>query len=154
MPATPEEEPGQQAQENQAQLRIVTDPDKSDAESGSTQDLQDQLLVTMEEIESNRITTGAIESRLARMEAELERMQQLVELKDAQIAALESDVAAHEAIQEAAQAAEPPAPAAGAAPSPPAARHCPGPCKQYALDGDSNRTDTRGPGPASATSLV
>ncbi len=118
-PAAPVEEPEQPEQENQAQLRIVTDPDKSDAEPGSSQNLQEQLLVTMEEIESNRITTGAIESRLARMEAELERMQKLVELKDEQIAALESDVAAREAIQKAAEAAEPPAPAARPTPQRP-----------------------------------
>ena len=118
-PAAPVEEPEQQEQENQAQLRIVTDPDKSDAEPGSSQDLQEQLLVTMEEIESNRITTDAIESRLARMEAELERMQKLVVLKDEQIAALESDVAAREAIQKAAEAAEPPAPAARPTPQRP-----------------------------------
>ena len=39
----------------------------------------------------------AIETRLARMEAELERMQRLVELKDTQIAALESEAAARKA---------------------------------------------------------
>lgn len=95
-----------------AQLRIVTDPEKSDAEKGSQQNLQEQLLVTMEEIESNRITTGAIEARLKRMEAELDRMQKLVELKDAQIATMQSDAAAKKAIQEAAKIAEPPPPVA------------------------------------------
>lgn len=106
-PVAGEQEP------SEAQLRILTEK-KQQGEPGepigSQQDLQEQLLVTMEEIESNRITTNAIESRLARMEAELTRMQKLVELKDAQIAALESDAAAREAIQAAAQVAEPPPP--------------------------------------------
>jgi FimV-like protein len=95
---------------NEAQLRILTESDVQEKPVGSQQNLQEQLLVTMEEIESNRITTDAIESRLARMEAELTRMQKLVELKDAQIAALQSDAAAREAIQAAAQVAEPPPP--------------------------------------------
>ena len=54
---------------------------KTDAEPGGDQAIKEQLLVTMEEIGSNRITTGAIRSRLARLEAELNRMQRLVELK-------------------------------------------------------------------------
>lgn len=99
-PATPEQPEGADAT-----LRIVTDepagPGKDDEQS-----LKDRLLVTMEEIESNRITTDAIESRLARLESELSRMQQLVELKDAQIAALQSEVKAREAIALAAQAAQ------------------------------------------------
>lgn len=104
-PTKPEPEP-----EDDAQLRIVTDSSKSDIPAGSQQNLQEQLLVTMEEIESNRITTDAIETRLARMEAELTRMQKLVELKDAQIAAMQSDAAERQAIQTAAQTAEPPPP--------------------------------------------
>jgi len=125
-------QPSAEQQEANAQLRILTDPDRAEpnAKAGSQQGLQEQLLVTMEEIESNRITTGAIETRLARMEAELDRMRQLVELKDAQIAALQSDVAAKEAIQAAARIAEPPppAPATTATPaSPPAAKHAPAP---------------------------
>ena len=87
------------------QLRIVTEEPTPRGENRDEQSLNDRLLVTMEEIESNRITTNAIESRLARLEDELSRMQQLVELKDAQIAALQSEVKAREAIAEAAQAA-------------------------------------------------
>jgi pilus assembly protein FimV len=79
------------------QLRIVSGKAKSDVIPDDRQELHDQWLVTMEEVESNRITTDAIESRLARMEAELERMQRLVELKDTQIAALESEAAARKA---------------------------------------------------------
>ncbi len=95
------------------QLRIVTAAkDEEGGESESEQDLRDQLLITMEEIESNRITTAAIESRLGRLESELDRMQKLVELKDAQIAALQSELSAREAIQQAAQASEPAPPAA------------------------------------------
>ena len=110
---TPASKPEEKAPVSEAQLRIVTaDKKMPDVPAGSQQDLQKQLLVTMEEIESNRITTEGIESRLARMEAELTRMQKLVELKDAQIAALQSDAAAREAIQAAAQTAEPPAPPA------------------------------------------
>jgi FimV-like protein len=106
-------EPTAETPETDPQLRILTDPGKTEskAETASQPGLQKQLLVTMEEIESNRITTDAIETRLARMEAELDRMQQLVELKDAQIAALQSDIAAKEAIQAAAKIAEPPPPA-------------------------------------------
>ncbi len=78
-------------------LRIVSGKAKSDVIPDDQQELHDRWLVTMEEVESNRITTDAIETRLARMEAELERMQQLVELKDTQIAALESEAASRKA---------------------------------------------------------
>ena len=70
----------------------------------------------MEEIESNRITTGAIESRLARLEGELNRMQELVDLKDAQIAQLQSQLSAREAAE-----ARPPAPAGQQGPDAPQA---------------------------------
>ena len=103
-----------------AQLRILNEKEKTDAEPGSDQAIQEQLLVTMEEIESNRITTGAIESRLARLEAELDRMQRLVELKDAQIEALQSEVATRETLQQEAQVAEPTMPAAVPPQLPPA----------------------------------
>jgi pilus assembly protein FimV len=93
--------------EDDVQLRIVADKDKAAIEEGSDQDIKDQLLVTMEEVESNRITTDAIEARLERMEAELSRLQKLVELKDAQILALQSEVSAQEEIRAAAQQAEP-----------------------------------------------
>ncbi len=71
-----------------ATLRIVT----RDSVSGE-QALEHQLLATMEEIESNRLNTGAIETRLARLEEELARMQKLIDLKDEQIVALESELA-------------------------------------------------------------
>lgn len=103
-----------------AQLRILNEKEKTDAKPGSDQAIQEQLLVTMEEIESNRITTGAIESRLARLEAELDRMQRLVELKDAQIEALQSEVATRETLQQEAQVAEPTLPAAVPPQLPPA----------------------------------
>ena len=96
--------------EDNAQLRIVTNQDKSD-EPGSEEDLQKQLLVTMEEIESNRLATDAIESRLARMEAELQRMQQVIELKDRQISALQSEVATRDTARDATQVADPAPPA-------------------------------------------
>lgn len=92
------------------QLRIMTDDDKGKPEPGSDQDLQAQLLVTMEEIESNRLTTDAIESRLARLEAELSRVQQLVDLKDEQIAALQSEVASRDENIAAAPTTETPLP--------------------------------------------
>ena len=101
--------PTQQA-DSDAQLRIVTEKEKPDAETANQQELKEQLLVTMEEIESNRITTAAIESRLAGLESEIDRMQKLLELKDAQIAALQSEVSAREAIQQAARASGPAAP--------------------------------------------
>ena len=80
----------------QDQLRIVNEqataaPDKPDE---TAKELEDKLLVTLEQIESNRLTAGAMESRLARLEAELERMQQLIELKNAQIEALRAEVSA------------------------------------------------------------
>ncbi len=87
------------ATDEQGQLRIVTEKDKLDMASASEQDLKEQLLLTMEEIESNRITTGAIESRLARLEGELNRMQELVDLKDAQIVQLQSELSAREAAE-------------------------------------------------------
>ena len=90
--------------DQQGQLRIVTEKEKLDMASASEQDLKEQLLLTMEEIESNRITTGAIESRLARLEGELDRMQELVDLKDAQIAQLQSELAAREAAEAATHA--------------------------------------------------
>jgi FimV-like protein len=88
--ASPTAAPPAQAE---PKLRIVAEPAKSDAVPADEQALQEQLLVTMEEIESNRIATGAIESRLARLEEELQRMQRLLELKDAQIEALQTEVA-------------------------------------------------------------
>ncbi len=94
-----------------AQLRIVADQRKVEAGSDKEEDLREQLLVTMEEIESNRLTTGAIASRLARLESELEQMQKLVELKDAQIAALQSEVSSREAVQDAVQQRQQAAPA-------------------------------------------
>ncbi|MGB5466209.1 MAG: FimV/HubP family polar landmark protein, partial [Sedimenticolaceae bacterium] len=87
------------ATDEQGQLRIVTEKEKLDVASASEQELKEQLLLTMEEIESNRITTGAIESRLARLEGELNRMQELVDLKDAQIAQLQSELSAREAAE-------------------------------------------------------
>jgi pilus assembly protein FimV len=92
----------------EAQLRIIADQRKVEAGSDNEEDLREQLLVTMEEIESNRLTTGAIESRLARLESELEQMQKLVELKDAQIAALQSEVSSRDAAQQRQQAAPAP----------------------------------------------
>ena len=92
--------------DEQGQLRIVTEKERLEMASASEQDLKEQLLLTMEEIESNRITTGAIESRLGRLEGELDRMQELVDLKDAQIAQLQSELAARETAE-----AAPPAPA-------------------------------------------
>lgn len=97
-------------------LRIVADSPRAEIENGSEQDLKNQLLVTMEEIESNRIVTDAIEVRLARLESELNRMQKLVELKDAQIRAMQSEIAARSEIEAAARQAEP-EPAASASPA-------------------------------------
>lgn len=113
-PAKPAQPPvAAKAPESEAQLRILAEKDKEKTEPGSEQDLEEKLLVTMEEIESNRITTDAIETRLARLEAELQRMQRLVELKDAQIEALQSEVTSRDGAPSATGA---PAPAdAGAA---------------------------------------
>jgi FimV-like protein len=93
---TPSEPPADAApaEETDAQLRIVGDQPKEPAQDDDT--IQQQLLVTMEEIESNRITTTAIESRLAKLEEELSKMQALVDLKDQQIAALQSELAARD----------------------------------------------------------
>ena len=93
--------------EDDVQLRIVGEKGKEKIDEGSDQAIKEQLLVTMEEVESNRITTDAIEARLERMESELDRLQKLVELKDAQILALQSEVSAQEAIRAAAREAEP-----------------------------------------------
>ena len=104
--------------DEQAQLRIVTEQQTMETSAEEDQAIKEQLLVTMEEIETNRITTDAIESRLVRLEDELSRMQQLVDLKDAQIAALQAEISAREAIQQAAAQAEPPPPIAAVTPSP------------------------------------
>ncbi len=90
-PSPAKDDPAQKNQapsDDNATLRIVT----KDAATGE-QALEHQLLATMEEIESNRLNTGAIETRLARLEEELARMQKLIELKDEQIVALESELA-------------------------------------------------------------
>lgn len=110
------------APESQPQLRIVAEQDKAETPAGTEQAMQEQLLVTMEEIESNRIATGAIESRLARLESELENMQRLLQLKDAQIDALQAEISARDTIERAAQASEPElappgAPLAGTSPA-------------------------------------
>jgi len=106
------------ADESDDQLRIVA---KEETQPQSDDDaIKQQLLVTMEEIESNRITTTEIESRLATLEQELSKMQALVELKDQQIAALQSEIDAREAIDQAASELEPnrpsPTPSATAPP--------------------------------------
>jgi pilus assembly protein FimV len=77
----------------QDRLRIVTPlpapaPDAGEAERA----LQEQLLVKLEEIESNQLTASAMASRLSRLEAQLEQMQQLIKLKEARIAALQPAV--------------------------------------------------------------
>ncbi len=99
--------PAAAAPEPEPQLRIVAEPKEADTLPGTEQAMKEQLLVTMEEIESNRIATGAIESRLARLENELQDMQRLLELKDAQIEALQAEVGARDTIERAAQASEP-----------------------------------------------
>jgi len=109
---------GGAADESDDQLRIVA---KEETQPQSDDDaIKQQLLVTMEEIESNRITTTEIESRLATLEQELSKMQALVELKDQQIAALQSEIDAREAIDQAASELEPnrpsPTPSATAPP--------------------------------------
>ena len=93
------DETAEVATDEQGQLRIVTEKERLDVAAASEQELKEQLLLTLEEIESNRITTGAIESRLARLEGELNRMQELVDLKDAQIAQLQSQLSAREAAE-------------------------------------------------------
>ncbi len=110
-PAQAQKPSATDAAESLAKLRIVTDK-KPDPAADDDESIKEQLLVTMEEIESNRITTGAIESRLARLEEELSQMQQLVSLKDAQIAALQTEIAARDEIDKAAVLAEPQLPAA------------------------------------------
>lgn len=115
--AAPASEPAE-PDDTDAQLRIVADQRKVEAGSDSEEDLREQLLVTMEEIESNRLTTGAIESRLARLESELEQMQQLVDLKDAQIAALQSEVSSRDATQDVVQQREQTASAPDKQPTP------------------------------------
>ena len=93
--------------ETDAQLRIVSKEEVDEVSEDAA--IQKQLMVTMEEIESNRITTTAIESRLAKLEQELSKMQALVELKDQQIKALQSEIDARDAIEKAADAELPPA---------------------------------------------
>ncbi len=111
-------EPPEDTEKSDPQLRIVSEKaEQTDGETATEKDLQEKLLVTMEEIESNRLTTDAIESRLARLEAEIDRMQKLVELKDAQIAALQSEVETRDDLEAAARAAEPPPPALAVAES-------------------------------------
>jgi FimV-like protein len=112
VPAATEPTPAPQpakapGREPEPQLRIVAEQEKADTLPGTEQAMQEQLLVTMEEIESNRIATGAIESRLARLEGELENMQRLLDLKDAQIEALQAEIGARDTIEREAQASEP-----------------------------------------------
>jgi pilus assembly protein FimV len=119
-PAAPAPTSREAAAAEEAQLRIVAEQPRAEPETGSTEDLQQQLLVTMEEIESNRLTTGAIETRLAKLEAELVRVQQLVELKDAQIAALQSELGESESLT-----LQTAGPGAGTAPAPVSNRPAP-----------------------------
>ena len=109
------EPPAPAAESEDPQLRIVSPGDETEKPSDNEQALKDKLLVTMEEIESNRLTTGAIEARLARLESELDRMQRLIDLKDAQIATLQSELDARNAAAPVTEApvpaGEPPAPA-------------------------------------------
>jgi FimV-like protein len=103
---TPPQVPPAQQQDSEPQLRILTDKAEDEpAISATEQELQEQLLVTMEEIESNRINTNAIAARLADLEAEIDRMQKLVDLKNAQISALQSEVSARAALGQQSQPA-------------------------------------------------
>ena len=107
------------APESNDQLRIVTE-DEAEPAASDEESIKRQLLVTMEEIESNRIATGEIESRLAQLEQELKNLQALVDLKDQQIAALQSEIAERDEMARAADAAGPTPPDAQprAAPTP------------------------------------
>lgn len=88
-----------EASVDDAQRPIVAKKDKSDAHHGAQQGLYEQLLVTMENVETHRITNGSVEARLARMEVQLAGMQTLIEHNDAQIAATELEAAARRAVQ-------------------------------------------------------
>lgn len=91
--AAPEaDEEGGTAAAEQPHLRIVAE--EPDAAVDPRTALEEQLLVTMEEIETTRINTREVEARLARLEAELTRMEELVALKEDQIATLQSELTA------------------------------------------------------------
>jgi FimV-like protein len=106
-PEAPVTPPPEEETTGVAQLRIIGEPKAPEDQTGGDEGLEEKLLVTMEEIESNRLTTDAIETRLSRLEQELERMQALVALKDAQIAALQTEAQTGDAIDTAAALAEP-----------------------------------------------
>lgn len=91
-------EPDERAPEQQPQLRILNkDPKPSESESsGDSASLQEQLLIQLERIETNRIANSEVKSRLDKLEQELSRMQRLIDLKNEQIAALESELTAQE----------------------------------------------------------
>jgi pilus assembly protein FimV len=96
-PALDEATTAAAADPEDARLRIVAEQAPDDVEPGSAEDLEQQLLATMEEIETNRITTDGLGDRLALLEAEMARVQALVETRDAEIAALQAEVEAREA---------------------------------------------------------
>ena len=79
-----------------AQLHVLADNDTTNAYHDGG--LYQQLLVTMEDVETHRITNDSVETRMARMEAQLAGMQMLIERKDAQIAATKSEATARRAI--------------------------------------------------------
>jgi FimV-like protein len=122
-PSEPSPDAAAAASDSDDQLRIVAKEESSPQSDDDA--IKQQLLVTMEEIESNRITTSEIESRVATLEQELSKMQALVELKDRQIAALQSEIDARETTEQAASTVESSLPPAtgetAAAPAPQAA---------------------------------
>ncbi len=85
----------------------------SDAGTGNSKALSDQLAITKESLDSSRRESEELKSRLADLQSQLDKAQRLVELKDNQLAKLQADLAQQNnaAATPAQPAAEVPAPA-------------------------------------------
>lgn len=88
----------------------------SDAGTGNSKALSDQLAVTKESLDSSRRESEELKGRLSDLQSQLDKAQRLIELKDSQLAKLQADLA-----QQNNAAATPAQPVAPAVPPQPAA---------------------------------
>ena len=86
--ATPE-----RAAADDSQLRILAEKPASTpapATANAPSPAEQQMLLTLERVESERLELGALRTQVDQMEAEMQQMRRLLELKEQQIAALQA----------------------------------------------------------------
>ena len=91
---------------DEAQRIVVEDKSTTDAKHDDQRGLYEQLLVTMQDVETHRTTNDAVKTRLELLEARLAGMQELVALKNSKLVAIQAEAAARRAIQVAPETVE------------------------------------------------